>query len=57
MTIGMEEFHVRETGQSRKRENAMERGTPCHKWHGEREYRTIADHDWYHKKQRDPADF
>ena len=50
VTVGMEEFHVREMGQSRKREIAEEGGTPCHKWHREREYRTIDDHDSYHKK-------
>lgn len=50
MTIGMKEFHVRETGRSNKRETAEEEGIPCHKWHDEREYRTIADHDSYQKK-------
>lgn len=56
MTIGMEEFHVREMGQSKKREIAEEEGIPCHKWHDEREYRTIADHDSYQKKWRDQVE-
>jgi len=51
VTAGVEEFNVREMGQSRKRETAEEGSTPCHKWHGEREYRTINDHDLYHKSK------
>lgn len=56
VTVGMEEFNVREVGQSRKREIAVEGGTPCHKWHSEREYRKIADHDSHHKKLKDQVE-